>query len=110
MDKRDSGIIKIEELEIGDEILIPKNSDFIFAKVIRKPQRSKATYRWRPSVDRWKSVKCIVKKREEKFTWGNSNQYSRTITRYVCDGDYNAEKSLNLNFKSIWLVRREEKC
>ena len=101
-------IIKIEELEIGDEILVPKNSQLRYAKVLQKPQLSKSTFKWNPNKQRYRGVKCSMRIKEEKETFGHINQYIRTIKSNPPDGDLQIiEQILNLNFKDIWLVKRE---
>jgi hypothetical protein len=107
--------ITIEELQIGDEILTltqqPK-----YLKVLEIPRKSKVGWQWRPGTDRYIAVKCRV----------NVDITSRQGTRYdyktkgtvpytYYNKDYNIKaptedspiEKFDLNFKQIWLVKRE---
>ena len=108
-------LIKIEDLEIGDEILTltqqPK-----YLKVVEVPRKSKTIFKWRPLEDRYINVKCkvnvdITQRQGQK--WDNvlrqSVPYSYDIKKYKIEApeeDSPVEK-FDLNFKEIWLVKRE---
>lgn len=108
-------LIKIEDLEIGDEILTltqqPK-----YLKVVEVPRRSKVPYQWKPAVDRYINVKCKVNvdiTQKQATRWDSvlrqSVPYSYDIKKYKIEApeeDSPVEK-FDLNFKEIWLVKRE---
>lgn len=107
--------IKIEDLEIGDEILTltqqPK-----YLKVMEVPRKSKTIFKWRPLEDRYISVKCkvnvdITQRQATKYDYilKQSVPYSYDVKKYKLEApeeDSPVEK-FDLNFKEIWLVKRE---
>lgn len=102
-------IIKIEELEIGDEVLIPISSGKLaYAKIVRKPQLSKSQYTWLPNTIRWKAVRCMLRVKTEVILYGSNSQYSKTIISHPFDDTLPLmEKNIDFNFKHIWLIKRE---
>jgi len=91
-------IIKIEELEVGDEIIIPSNGSLRYFRILRKPTIN-------PKTTRYGAVKCSTKERIRNA----GSKWQRTVTDYTyhCTAeDHNAEMSVNLCWKTIWLVRR----
>ena len=102
-------LITIEELIVGDEVIIPHMGDFKYLKIVRTPQMSKKGWSWRPNVTRWKPVKCALHLDSITQKYGSTLQYTRVIRKYYCDGNFNQERFVDFNFKSIWLVKREEK-
>ena len=109
-------IIKIEELEVGDEILVACSSDIRYYKVLRKPKKTSKPLAY-PSrgmaagtlVDRWSGVKCSMKLiEEEKPRWPGSNRV-KTFTTYFCTPEeHNCEKMVyGLDYRDMWLVKRE---
>ena len=116
-------LIEVQDLQIGDEILIPAGSEFRYIKVTRlahpifKKDKSgnkipKIDYRGKPWMS---SIKGAVSATETKWDtsykdWsGNIVVRHHTKTEYVCSPE---NLSMQLNFdvssKPIWLVRREE--
>lgn len=99
-------IIKIEELEIGDEILVPSNCQFKYYRILQKP-------RINPKTGKWSAVKCSFK--AEKITtviYPNTRwQRNKTVTKYFCTSeDHNIKISIGgFHHKHMWLVKREEK-
>jgi hypothetical protein len=108
-------LIKIEDLEIGDEILTltqqPK-----YLRVMEVPRKSKVAYKWQPLVDRYINVKCqinvdITQRQGQKWdsVLRQSVTYTYDIKKYKIEPpqeDSPVEK-FDLNFKEIWLVKRE---
>ena len=108
--------IKIEELEIGDEILTltqqPK-----YLKVLEIPRKSKVGWTWRPGIDRYIAVRCKV---NVDITTRQGTKYDRKSKSYlsttVYDKNYNIKapeedspiEKFDLNWKTIWLVKREK--
>jgi hypothetical protein len=107
--------ITIEELEIGDEILTltqqPK-----YLKVLEVPRKSKVAYAWRPGIDRYIAVKCqvnvdVAQNQGTKYDYKTKSYVSYTFN----DKSYNIKapeenspvEKFDLNFKSIWLIKRE---
>ena len=107
--------ITIEELEIGDEILTltqqPK-----YLKVLETPRKSKVGWSWRPGIDRYIAVRCKVNmtsvaKQSTKYDYKTKTSIPYTYF----DKNYNIKapeedspiEKFNLNWKTIWLVKRE---
>jgi hypothetical protein len=105
--------ITINELEIGDEILTltqqPK-----YLRVLEVPRKSKVTG-W-GGRDRYIAVKCrvnvdITSKQTTKWCYKTKGSIPHTYF----DKDYNIKapeedspvEKFDLNFKKIWLVKRE---
>ena len=107
--------ITIEELQPGDEILTltqqPK-----YLKVLEVPRKSKLIYKWNQGVKRYISVRCRV---NLDIISRQANRYDSKIRGYVMktiyDKNYNIKapkedspiEKFDLNFKKIWLVKRE---
>ncbi len=95
--------IKIEDLQKGDEIIIPCNSGLKYLKLLKTPEINKRT-------TRWKAVPCTTSRdvRQTSSVWGGKT-YVRTWTTYKCrpPEEHNCTISQNLVYKTIWLVRRE---
>jgi len=83
-------IIKIEELEVGDKILVASNGSLRYYKVLRKPKMtSKLTkYSKGVPVNKWSGTRCSI---------------------YFCTGeDHNYERMIyGLNYKDMWLIKRD---
>jgi len=102
-------VIKIEDLQVGDEILVGSNSRFRWFKVVRPVKLKKG------STDRYSAVKCSTKANITKtpvYKWVNGSYSTqvlkyRTIKDYECTGlDHNIEEYVNLNYKQAWLIAR----
>ena len=108
-------LIKIEDLEIGDEILtLTQQSKYL--KVMELPRKSKTIFKWQPAVDRYINVKCkvnvaITQRQATKYDYilKQSVPYTYDVKKYKIEApeeDSPVEK-FDLNFKEIWLVKRE---
>jgi hypothetical protein len=86
-------LIKIEDLQIGDEILTPSLNTFKRLKIIRLPSKNKYSI--------WKSTKCSIRN-------DNVNNNSNNYARYNCrnDKDFNDTIMINLSWRDLWLVKR----
>lgn len=100
--------IKIEDLEVGDEILIACQSHMKYLTIVRKPAIGKAVH-WRTKVPLYKSVKCssqqIVK--TVSYVGYNSVKYTRDEKEWILTGeDHNIEMFVDLSYRTLWLVKR----
>ena len=108
-------LIKIEDLEKVDEILTltqqPK-----YLKVMELPRRSKTVFKWQPAVDRYINVKCKVNvaitqisSNRYDYVLRQSVPYSYDVKKYKIEPpeEYSPVEKFDLNFKEIWLVKRE---
>ena len=91
-------LIKVNELEIGDEIIISSYSNLKYLKVLKLPKLK--TSRWR---DSYTNVKCSLLKKIMKnrnFEW-NTFPFEQDVTKH------NSFIYKNLNNRHILLVKRE---
>ena len=99
-------LITIEELQIGDEIIVAGGTMKYF-KVLKLPKLSTAKS-WRGK--KYTSVKCSTRKDKVINTYtnyaGNPRTYER-IEFIVSAEDHNTTQYVDLNYRSIWLVKRE---
>lgn len=86
--------IKIDELEVGDELLIGSGSNLKYVKILRPLKLSKQpTYGRNPH---YSNVKCSLKE--------NANVWNKNGT-LTADG-HNKERYVDFNYRTIWLVKR----
>lgn len=95
--------IQIEDLIVGDEILISSNGKFIRGKVMVRPAKRKDS-------DSYKAVKCeigVITKVKTSMYSGTT--YTWKYKTYIIDGsEYNTTKFIDLNYKQLWLIKRNE--
>jgi len=96
-------IIKIEELEVGDEIIAAAGGNLRYYRIVRLPKIN-------PKTGRWSGVRCSLKiEEEERILWaGTKHKQLRIYTTHFCTpDDHNAEKMIyGLNHRDMWLVER----
>ena len=92
-------LIKISELELGDEIIISSYSNLKYLKIIKLPKLK--TNHW---GDYYTNVKCSIKQEHHISKWGknmNINFFETDISKH------NSTIYQNLNNRHILLVKRE---
>ena len=92
-------LIKVSELEIGDEIIISSYSNLKYLKVIKLPKLK--TNNW---GDYYTNVKCSIKQKHCVSKWGkniNINIFEQDVAQH------NSIIYQNLNNRDILLVKRE---
>ena len=118
-------LIKIEDLQIGDEILVSSGSKIKYLKVLKQPALSDKKG-WVKSVDnegyfiwdrngtKYKSLLCstCIKEVVYKYRgWKGGADTFRTHKEYVFEQDvskHNKKVNIDLNRRDIYLVKREE--
>ena len=92
-------LIEVKDLRVGDEILIPRHSGLKYLRVLREPRlKTKST-------DIYRAVYCSHN--SEIITRVFSGRtYTYKVPKCTPE-DHNVEKYENLNYKTIWLVKRE---
>jgi len=99
--------IDVSQLQLGDEFLYAVQGNIVRAKVIRPVQQKKVQPTQAQTY--YKSVKCQVAVKETSYTtsWGGT---SRTFTKkeYNASDNYTIEKFVELNYKNIWLIKKED--
>ena len=102
--------IDVSQLQLGDEFLYAVQGNVVRAKVIRPVQQKKVqpTYGTQGKTY-YKSVKCKVAIKETSYTTNWNNQ-QRTWTKkeYCASDNYTVEKYVDLNYRNIWLLKKED--
>ena len=102
-------LIEIQDLEVGDEILISCQSHFKYLRVLTPPTLSKTKKHWHTNQPMYKSFKCSTNQEmvTTTHTW-NGNSYTRTHKEWrATPEDHNITMHVELYGKQIWLVRRK---
>jgi len=102
-------VIEIQDLEVGDEILISCQSNFKYLRVLTPPTLSKTKKHWHTQQPMYKSFKCSTNQEvvTTTHTW-NGNPYTRTHKEWgVTPEDHNTTLHVDLYGRQIWLVRRK---
>jgi hypothetical protein len=100
-------LITIEELEVGDEILISCQSYFKYLRVLRKPTLS-TRKKYQSDEFAYNSVKCSCNKKSEEKTY----TYGKTVRKYVVNTwqitpeDHNTVQYLDLSNRQVLLVKK----
>ena len=92
-------LIKISELEIGDEIIISSYSKLKYLKVLKLPKLKTGSW-----GDYYTNVKCSIKQKHCVSKWGkniNINIFEQDVTQH------NSVIYQDLNNRDILLVKRE---
>ena len=92
-------LIKVNELEVGDEIIISSYSNLKYLKVLKLPKLK--TNSW---GDYYTNVKCSIKQEHHISKWGkqtNVNFFETDTSKH------NSIIYQNLNNRDILLVKRE---
>ena len=91
-------LIKVDELEIGDEIIISSYSNLKYLKVVKLPKLKTGSWK-----DYYTNVKCSLLKKIMKnrnFEW-NAFPFEQDVTKH------NSIIYQDLNNRHILLVKRE---
>ena len=97
-------LITVKDLKVGDEILIPCHSSLRYLRVLREPRLK------RKSQNQYRAVYCSasVVETPHTHTWANGTTKTWTVKAYKCSAEgHNKEMYQNLNYKTIWLIKRE---
>ena len=87
-------LVKVEDLEVGDEILLACQANFKYLRVVRKPVVNVGRKHWRTGDVLYKSVKCSLR-REENGAWA------------FTPDNHNFQQYLDLNYREIILIRKK---
>lgn len=104
-------LIKAEDLQVGDEIMISCQSHFKYLKVLTPPTMSKTRTSWRTKKPLYANFRCTTRQ-EEVLKYSYTNSQGQVINRMSKDWiptpeDHNLRVSQDLNHRQIWLVKRE---
>lgn len=103
-------LIELKDLRKGDEIIVSSNSRLKYLKILRNPVLGKRVG-WQGGL-LYKSLMCSSRRDEVTYTFHYSNpKYTpKTIKRkeFQCTAEgHNIERYENLNYRTMWLVKRE---
>lgn len=102
-------LIEINELEVGDEIIISGNSNLKYMKVLIKPEISATKTHWRTKLPMYKSVRASL--RQDEVLEKNWNGVEYSVKRYIFEQDiskHNKKISIDLSDRDIFLVKRKQ--
>jgi len=115
-------LVKIEELEIRDEIIISGNSNLKYLKVLNKPtlgnrdlyqsvidETTNSGWNWKIVGKKYKAVRCSI--RQDEISYRSRAGFQKIHKKYVFETDvskHNKKISIDLNSRDIYLVKREE--
>ena len=105
-------LIGIEDLEVGDEILISCQSFFKYLKVLVKPTLSKTKVHWHTAQPLYGNVRCSTRQ-DEVLSYAYTDSIGivhnrMTKTWIVSAEEHNKILSQDLSGRQIWLVKRKE--
>ena len=100
-------LITIEELEVGDEILISCRSYFKYLRILRKPSLSNRK-KYGGDDFAYNTVKCSTNGTSEEKTY----TYGKTVRKYIThvwnltSDDHNVTQYLDLSTRQLLLVKK----
>jgi hypothetical protein len=98
--------IKVEDLKVGDEVLIGSSLGLTRVKILRPLKKAKKL-NWRGDVV-YSSVKCAYKEKTISYNIpGRTYTYTSKVGILDDDSEYNKEKYVDFNYRNIWLIKRE---
>lgn len=96
--------IKIEDLQVGDEILTAMGGKLLYLKVLRQPRISPKL--GRRGQTRYRTVFCSTNLKLITHKHPSSN-YSWTKKQFLCTSEsHNHQTYFNLNGKTLWLIMK----
>lgn len=103
-------LIEIQDLRIGDEIMLSCQSFFKYLKVLTPPTLSKTKVHWSTKQPLYANVRCSTRQ-EEIITYSYTNSqgvvHHRKEKKWIATPDeHNIRISQDLNGRQIWLVKR----
>jgi len=102
-------LVEIQELEVGDEVIISCQSHFKYLRILRKPMVGTKTH-WKTGATLYKSVKCstirISTPRQYKDYHGNVTTYYSHKWGWGSE-DHNYSQHIDLTGRQIVLVKKQ---
>lgn len=101
-------LIEIQDLEVGDEILISCQSFFKYLRILEKPRFSKKLH-WRTNQPLYKAVRCSARKITTTKVYNNyaGTSWTREEKQWVVTPEeHNVTIYQNLEDRQIFLVKR----
>jgi hypothetical protein len=104
-------LIELEDLQVGDEIMISCQSYFKYLKVLTKPKLSKTKVHWHTAQPLYGNVRCSTRQEElitYSYTDSSGNVHHRIEKKWIITPeDHNLTISQDLSGRQMWLVKRE---
>jgi hypothetical protein len=104
-------LIEIQDLEVGDEILISCQSFFKYLIVLATPKLSKTKVHWSTGQPLYGAVRCSTRRDTITHTYsmpnGNQGSYDRHEWIVSAEG-HNKILSQDFSERQIWLIKRKE--
>jgi hypothetical protein len=103
-------LIEIQDLQVGDEIMISCQSFFKYLKVLTPPALSKTRVHWNTNQPMYGNIRCTTRQDyiTTTYTGYNGRSYTRTEKKWIPTAeDHNMRISQDLSGRQIWLVKRE---
>lgn len=96
-------LLKVNELQEGDVILVTSQSRLYIAKVLKTPQLRK------DNATRYKSVKVSVNAEVQSYTpIYSGKQYTYKTTTLLCTKEnHNTVLYKDLQYRDMWLLERD---
>lgn len=95
-------LITVEQVEEGDELIIPSMSNLKYVKVLKKPVLRAKPRMWESTPTGYKATKVSIY---------NSNINGK-YNAYRCNSnvdEHNDTMFINLSYTQLWLVKRDGK-
>jgi hypothetical protein len=106
-------LIEIQDLQVGDEIMISCQSFFKYLKVLVVPKISKTKVHWHSGKPLYGNVRCSTRQDvviSYSYTDSNGVVHNRTSKKWIASPEnHNMIISQDLSGREIWLVKRENK-
>jgi hypothetical protein len=101
-------LVTVDQLQVGDEIIVPSNSNLKYVKVLAEPKEKGVGYRGKMM---YKTLRCSIYGKPTSHTSKsyNGRVYTTKQSNYeYCDdvSKHNLKINLNLNYTQIYLVKR----
>jgi len=104
-------LIEIQDLQVGDEIMISCQSYFKYLRVLTPPTLSKTRVHWHTKQPMYGNIRCTTRQEQVvrySYTDRNGNTVNRVEKTWIPSAeDHNIRVSQDLNYRQIWLVKRE---
>ena len=104
-------LIKAEDLQVGDEIMISCQSYFKYLKVLTPPTMSKTKTHWNSKKPMLANFRCTTRQEQVvRYSYTDINGYTvnRMEKTWIPTAEnHNIRVSQDLNGRQIWLVKRE---
>ena len=103
-------LIEIQDLQVGDEIMISCQSYFKYLKVITPPTMSKTKTNWNTKQPAYANFRCTTRQelvQGYSYTDSAGNIHNRMQKTWIPSPDgHNLRVSVDLNDRQVWLVKR----